>query len=212
MQFVSRGVSRHDHTRDAHGRNPDSPSPAPRTVAIDRNHAVKFYSDDASFVIGLARFIETALNAGNPAIVVATESHRNSLFQRLQARGLNIGAAIEQGNYIPLDVTDTLSSFMVNDIPDTARFLKVAGNLVAAASKAVAGERLRIAACGECAPVLWAHGKANAAVQLEHLWDEIARTCNIDILCGYVLNGFQRAHESHVYERICAEHSLVCSQ
>lgn len=210
-QFVSRGVSGNDNTRDAHVRYETSPSPAQKTVATDRNHAVKFYSDDASFVIGFARFIEIALNVGNTVIVVATESHRSSIFQRLQARGLNISAAIEQGNYIPLDVTDTLSSFMVNDVPDPARFLMVAGNLIAAASKGLNGESRRIAACGECAPVLWAEGKANAAIQLEHLWDEIARTCNIDILCGYVLNGFQRAHESPVYERICAEHSLVCS-
>jgi len=211
-QFVSRGVSGNDNTSRACVRNQASPPPATRTVATDRNHAVKFYSDDASFVIGFARFIEIALNAGNTVIVVATESHRNSFFQRLQARGLNIGAAIEQGNYIPLDVTDTLSSFMVNDFPDTARFLKVVGNLIAAASKGLNGERPRIAACGECAPVLWADGKPNAAVRVEHLWDEIARTCDIDILCGYVLNGFQRAHESNVYEKICAEHSLVCSQ
>lgn len=211
-QFVSRGVSGNDNTRDVHVRNEASTSPARRTVATDRNHAVKFYSDDASFVIGFARFIEIGLDAGNTVVVVATESHRNSFFQRLQARGLNISAAIEQGRYIPLDVADTLSSFMVNDVPDTARFLKVAGNLITAASKSLNGGSPRIAACGECAPVLWAEGKANAAVQVEHLWDEIARTCNIDILCGYVLNGFQRAHESPVYERICAEHSLVCSQ
>ena len=52
--------------------------------------------------------------------------------------------------------------------------------------------------------------EADAAVQLEHLWDEIAWSCNMDILCGYVLNSFQREQESHIYERICAEHSAVC--
>jgi hypothetical protein len=29
-------------------------------------------------------FIEAAMNAGNPVIVIATESHRASLFQRLR--------------------------------------------------------------------------------------------------------------------------------
>jgi len=29
---------------------------------------------------------------------------------------------------------------------------------------------------------------------------------------GYVLNSFQREQESHIYERICAEHSAVSSQ
>jgi hypothetical protein len=31
----------------------------------------------------------------------------------------------------------------------------------------------------------------------------------LDILCGYVLNSFQREEENHIYERICAEHSAV---
>jgi len=125
---------------------------------------------------------------------------------------LNVGAAIEQGSYIPLDVADTLLTFMVNDLPDRERFLRVAGDLVTEAAKASKGQPPRVAACGECAPVLWAQGKADAAIQLEHLWDEIAKTCDVDILCGYVLSSFQRQQETHIYERICAEHSAVCSQ
>ena len=53
--------------------------------------------------------------AGNAVIVIATESHRESLLPRLQAHGLDIAAAIEQGRYISLDAADTLSTFMVND-------------------------------------------------------------------------------------------------
>jgi DNA-binding NarL/FixJ family response regulator len=216
-QFVSSGLSGHSFNDATQAQVPDHlcrkealPSLVPRSGKIDRSHAVEFYSDEASFLVGIARFIEAALNAGNAVIVVVTESHRNILFQRLQAHGWNIGAAIEQGRFIPLDVANTLSTFMVNDLPDPVRFRKVAGDLVAAAAKAAKGERPRVSACGECAPILWAQGKADAAVQLEHLWDEIARTCNMDILCGYVLNSFQREQESHIYERICSEHSAVC--
>jgi DNA-binding NarL/FixJ family response regulator len=218
-QFVSSGLSV-DSFNDAADRHaPDDlcrkealPSLAPTSGKIVRSHAVEFYSDESSFLVGFARFIEAALNAGNAVIVVVTKSHRNELFQRLQARGLNIDVAIQQGRYIPLDVGETLSTFMVNDLPDPVRFLKVAGDLVAAAAKAATGEHPRVAACGECAPTLWAQGKADAAVQVEHLWDEIARTCNMDILCGYVLDSFQRQQENHIYERICAEHSAVCPQ
>ena len=35
------------------------------------------------------------------------------------------------------------------------------------------------------------------------------QSSEINILCGYVLNRFQREQESHIYERICAEHSAV---
>jgi MEDS: MEthanogen/methylotroph, DcmR Sensory domain len=138
---------------------------------ITRSHEVEFYSDDAAFVVGFSRFIEAALEAGNAVIVVASESHRKSLLQRLQEHGADV-AAMERGRYVSLDVADTLSTFMVNDLPDPARCLKVAGDLVMEAAKAVQGEPPRVAVCGEIAPSLWAQGKADAAVQVEHLWED----------------------------------------
>ena len=60
-------------------------------------------------------------------IVVATESHRDSLLPRLQADGVDIGAAIEEGRYISLDAADALSTFMVNDLPDPASILGSGG-------------------------------------------------------------------------------------
>jgi hypothetical protein len=216
-QFLSRALL--GHRTDA----PDTQSPRSLTQAgfriagfekkeIARNHEVQFYSDDASFLSGFTRFIGAALKAGSAVIVVATESHRNSLFQYLQGQGFDIGAAIEQGSYIPLDVADTLSTFTVNDFPDAVRFLRAAGDLVVAAAKASKEEHPRVAACGECAPFLWAQGKADAAIQLERLWDVVAKSHDVDILCGYQLASFQGGAGSHIFEKICAEHSSVCFQ
>jgi DNA-binding NarL/FixJ family response regulator len=216
--FVSNALSGHRFTRATEVQAPDLcheralPVLVPRKAGITSSHTVHFYQDDASFVVGMTDFIEAVLKAGTPVIVVATESHRNSFLQRLQAHGVDIVAAIEQGCYIPLDVAETLSTFMMNDLPDPVRFLKVARDLVAAAGKAANGKHPRVAACGECAPILWAQGKADAAIQLEHLWDEIAKTHDVDILCAYMLTRFQGEQESHIYQRICAEHSAVCSQ
>jgi DNA-binding NarL/FixJ family response regulator len=215
-KFVSRGLpgsnltDRTDTQALDRLRHEAPTSVAPRKEGITRSHEAQFYSDDASFLVGFARFIEAALKAGNAVILVATDSHRKGLLDRLQAHGVDTGAAIEEGRYIPLDVTETLGTVMVNDLIDPVRFLKVTGDLFAAAAKAAKGEHPRVAACGEGAPILWAQGKADAAIQLEHLWDEIAKTCNVDILCGYVLESFQREQES-IYEKISAEHSAVFS-
>jgi DNA-binding NarL/FixJ family response regulator len=177
-----------------------------------RHHEAQFYSDDEGFLESFTRFIDSGLGAGNAVIVLATESHRNSLLLRLQARGLDVAAAIEQGRYISLDAAGTLSALMVNDRFDRARFLKFTGELVAKAVAAVKQEHGRVAACGEASPLLWAQGKAEAAIRFEYLWDQFARSHDLDVLCGYVLNNFQREHENHIYERICAEHSAVSSQ
>src|SRR6185503_7219976 len=81
----------------------DALAPLQRNIEITHNHEVSFYSDDARLLDGFTQFIGAALKSGSAAIVIATESHRDSLLLRLQAHGLDIGAAIEQGRYIPLD-------------------------------------------------------------------------------------------------------------
>ncbi len=101
---------------------------------------------------------------------------------------------------------------MVNDLPDPAKFLRVTGDLIAEAAKTVKVTPARVAACGECAPLLWAQGKAEAAIRLEHLWDELAKSHGLDVLCAYPLGSFQGGMHSHVFERIRAEHSAVHSQ
>jgi DNA-binding NarL/FixJ family response regulator len=215
-QFVSSGLSGQCFTPASDPKTLDRPDetlsqPVQTKTDITRRHEVEFYSDDAAFVVGFTRFIEAALKAGNAVIVIATESHREGLLQKLREHGVDIVAAVEQGRYVSVDVAETLATFMVNDQPDPARLLKAASSLIAAA-KASIGDRFRVAACGECAPTLLTQGKTDAAVELEHLWDEIAKSCNVDILCGYVFSSFQREQQIDIYQRICAKHSAVSSQ
>jgi DNA-binding NarL/FixJ family response regulator len=196
-QFVSKGLSGHQLFQ--------------QQVESAHRHRVQFYVDDEAFLSGVTGFIEAGLKAGNPVIAVATGLHRKSLFERLLARGVDGVAAMEQGLYLSLDVDEALATFMVGDLPDPARFLKIFGDVLSSAAEMAIGEHPQVLACGEFAPILWARGKAEAAVQVEHLTDEVAKTSNVDILCGYVLNNFQRQQECHIYQKICAEHSAVCS-
>jgi DNA-binding NarL/FixJ family response regulator len=215
-RFVSKGLLDPNRTDPIGAKAPgDSaqheslPRLVPEAMKIIHNHGVHFYSDDAAFLLGLACFVEAALHAGNPVIVVATESHRKGLFQTLLARGMDGAAAMEQGLYIALDVYDALSTFMVNDLPDSARFLKIFGDLLSSTLKAAKSRHPIVAAFGELAPTLWVQGNVEAAIQVEHLTDQLSKTHNVDILCGYVFTSSQREYESDIYERICAEHSAV---
>jgi hypothetical protein len=174
-----------------------------------RCHKVQFYSDDEVFLDSFARFIDAALKAGNAVIVAATESHREHITQRLEAHGFDVAATVEQGRYIPLDVDGTLATFMVDDFPDPVRFSEAATALVLAAGKAARGEHPRVAACGECAPLLWKKGNTAAAIRLEQLWDQIARTYNVDILCGYPGDSLHGEDGRDIFQTICAEHSAV---
>jgi len=214
-QYISRRLRPHviSKTHDEYPagslRSKEHPPLLPQKGNIVRVHQVAFQRDDASIVDDFTRFIEFALKMENPVIVIATESHRTNLRQRLQARGRDIATAIQEGTYISLDADDMLSEVMVNDWPDSTRFLKVASDLIMEAAKAAKGKYFRVAACGECASSLIAQGKPEAAIELEHLWDKIARSHYVDILCEYLLRDFQTEEASPIFERICVAHSAA---
>ena len=178
---------------------------------VGRCHEAHFYSDDSLFLDGFTRFLGAALKAGNAAVFVGTAPHRITLLERLHAESPETRAAIRQGRYVGFDAAEFLSNFMVSDMPDTGWFLKVVDDLIMTARKGDKEEDLRVAACGECAHTLWAQGKADAAIQLEELWNQIAKTYDVDILCGYSLEKLQYEEDSYTFRRICEEHSAVHS-
>ena len=184
----------------------------PTNVGIACNHEVGFYYDDRYFLDDVTRFIEAALRAGNAAIVVATESHRESLLLELQAVGFDMAASIEEGRYIPLDAGETLSMFMVNGMPDPVRFLELLGDLIVTGREAAKGTNPRVSVFGECVHLLWAQGNTEAAIQMEKLGNKLTQIHDVDILCGYSLGRVEGGMDDHIFQRICAEHSAVCSR
>jgi CheY-like chemotaxis protein len=178
---------------------------------VGRCHEAHFYSDDPLFLDGFTRFLSAALKAGNAAVFIGTASHRIMLLERLHAESADTRSAIRERRYVGLNAAEFLSNFMVSDMPDTGWFLKVVDDLVLAAREGGKGEHLRIAAGGECAHVLWAQGKADAAIRLEELWNQVAKTYNVDILCGYSLESLRCEEDSYTFRRICEEHSAVHS-
>jgi DNA-binding NarL/FixJ family response regulator len=173
------------------------------------HHEVQFYSHDTVLLDRLVRFVISVLGAGNVAIVVATESHRDRLAERLKSEGLDVDAAIIEGTYIPVDAVSTLSLFIVKDMPDSARFVEVVGCLIEQAAKKGKAEHPRVAVFGEWVSLLCAEGKTDAVVRLEQLGNHLATTYEIDILCGYELSSFHGEEDGKVVQRICAEHSAV---
>src|SRR5262249_48738474 len=140
-QFLSASLAGHDLTEVSDERSTDSSqkrvatSPAQKTRIV-RGHEAALYSDDGCLLDDATEFIGSALETGNPAVVVGIESHRDSLLARLQAHGLEMEAAIAQGRYIAVDAASTFSTFMTNGTPDLARYLKTFGDLILTAAKA----------------------------------------------------------------------------
>lgn len=179
----------------------------PKNVEI--RHEVAFYRDDLALVDGFARLIEAALDAGSAVILIATEAHRADILQRLRVDGVDVDAASKQGSYIALDAVETVSSVMANGLPDPIRCATMVGDVVRRALEGAKGEHTRVAICGECAPTLLAAGNTEAAIRLEHLWDEITKGYRADTLCGYLSSAFPKEDSSPTFQRICAEHFAI---
>jgi DNA-binding NarL/FixJ family response regulator len=210
-QFVSASLttcafSDPKNERTAHRRRDSS------NVKTVCQHEVGFYSDDRRLLDDVTQFIGAALKSGNAAIVAATESHRNSFLPRLQAQGVDMGGVIEEGRYIALDTTDALSTFMVDDTLDPVRFMETFGNLIGMATKAATSEHPRVVIFGECVHFLWAKGNVEAAIQMEKLGNLLTKTYDVDILCGYSVASVEGGMDTHFFQRICAQHSVVYSR
>lgn len=74
------------------------------------SHQVEFYKGDSLFVDGFATAVEAALRTANAMVVIASESHLAGIQQRLRSDGVDIDAAVERKRYIPLELTDYLST------------------------------------------------------------------------------------------------------
>jgi DNA-binding NarL/FixJ family response regulator len=175
------------------------------------HHEVLFYSDDEVFLARVTRFLAAALIAGDAVAMIARHSHRESFLHRLKAQRLDVDRAIQQGTFVSLDAAETLSTIMVNGLPDPVRFLKIAGGFVEAAAKATNAKRPRITVFGEAVDLLQAEGKTDAAIRIEQLWNDLAKTHELNILCSYALNSFHGEEDGFQFQSICAEHSAVCS-
>lgn len=121
---------------------------APQNMVI--RHEIELYSDDAALVDSFARLIGAILRSRNVAIVVATESHRVLILQRLRTDLVNVDIAAKQRRYIPVDAAEMLSTFMVHGIPDPARCAKALGDLITGADKGPTKGDPRVAICEEC--------------------------------------------------------------
>jgi signal transduction histidine kinase len=175
----------------------------------DHQHGVQFYSQDKFLLEELSEYIGNALRAGNAAVVVATDAHRNGLLQWLTAQRLDVAALLEQGRLVVTDAAQLLTTFMQDGWPDEDRFNHVVGGIVAKAQACSGSVQPRAAIFGEMVALLWADGKADAAIRVEQLWNELARTKSFSLFCAYPMSGFDREEDAGLLLKVCNEHSAV---
>jgi signal transduction histidine kinase len=187
-------------------------APVPRSAWSQHGyhqHGVQFYSEDKFLLEELSKYIGEALQAGDAAVVVVTDAHREALVQWLTAQGLDIAALLEEGRFVAMDVRQVLAAFMAEDWPNEERFNDVVGRVVAKAHACACGPEPRVKIFGEMVALLWADGKAEAAIRLEQLWNGLVRIASFSLFCAYPMSCFSRGEDAELLLKVCNEHSVV---
>ena len=186
-----------------HPSAPLQPSTHRWTTAFSHaSHSVQFYESDEYLHDLVANFVAEGLQSGEPAVIIATEAHRNGFASHLRMMGIDP----DHTRITMLDARATLEQFMDGDTPNADRFRTVIGGVL----EENGGEtNTRIRAYGEMVDLLWRDGNPRAAVQLEELWNGLAGLYTFTLLCAYPMSNFTSEADSAMFERICSTHNLV---
>jgi DcmR-like sensory protein len=169
-------------------------------------HEVQFYQDDARLCDGVGHFLTEGVRAGQPAIVIATPSHRQEFAERMRLAGIDPDR-LAPIDLVWLDARETLSAFMEGGRPNAELFHATVGNVF---EKVIANRRfVLVRAYGEMVDLLWRDGKAEAALELEDLWNTLAGKYKFFLLCVYAKESLVAHGSPDGIERVCACHSSV---
>jgi len=168
-------------------------------------HAVQILGDADRPTEALSRYVGAGLRSGAPAVIVARAGHWRSLVQELEGRGWD-PAALRRERFLNYrDAEETLEKFMRDGSPEPERFARVVGELLDEVAAVFPGQTIR--AFGEMVDILWARGEEQAALAVEELWNELARTRGFALLCGYHLDIFDLDVQREALPEIFRAHS-----
>ena len=169
-------------------------------------HFVQFYDSEEFLTSTVAAYVANGLATGDGCVVINTEAHARLLEAHIEAEGVDLATAREDGDYLWLDATATLAAFMVDGLPEPGRFARAVG---AALEQAGRGWR-HVRAFGEMVALLWAEGNADGAIRLEELWNAVNDAAHpFTLFCAYPMQGFASESDAARFGEICDHHSTV---
>lgn len=173
--------------------------------AAQRGHVVQFYAREWELAAGVGEYLAEALDAGCAVVVVATPAHRLAFESYLAGVDANVAAARADGRYHAIDAAALLHRFAEAGQVDPASFEAEVGQVIRAAG--AGGRPVRL--YGEMVALLWEAGQLNAALELEGLWNDLARDIPFGLYCGYPEAPATGADQRAALAEVCRLHAAV---
>jgi len=172
-------------------------------------HAAQIYSESGELADSVAAYVAAGFDAGEPAVLVATAKHASLVAEHLAARGWDPRRIDELGLLVGADPEATLEQIMDGPRPADASFERVIGGMLDELAGRFPGRRVRV--FGEMVNVLRERRQRDAAVELEELWNRLARTRRFTLLCGCRVDVFDRGSQVEALPDVCKLHTHVAA-
>jgi DcmR-like sensory protein len=170
-------------------------------------HGVQVYGDAADLAESVASYLAAGFERDQPGVLLATPQHLSLFGDRLGARGWELEGAEGAGLLVVADAEETLASILGPNGLERGRFEHVVGGLLDRVQHGRDDRPARV--LGEMVDLLCRHDQADAADELERLWNALAQQRRFSLLCGYRLDVFDPQAQSETLPHICREHSHV---
>ena len=169
------------------------------------DHIVQLYQDQDFLNRAVCRFAGAAVANGEGIILVPTLIHWNAIRPRLEAEGVNVEAAQQRGQLTVVDADEFLPRFMQAAMPDSPVFLGLAADVIGQAR--AEGRYQKVRWWGEMVNVLWERGDVAASMNLEDMFDQLAKKHDIAIFCSFLMDNFNGEVHAHMLPRLGTNHS-----
>ena len=160
------------------------------------DHGVRFFSRERYPAEEVVRYLVDRAEENERAAAILTREHQEAVRHVMARRGLSPDAIML------VAVEDLLPVFLHDGALDRAAFFRNASTLLDELSRDGCTPRVY----GEAVDVLCRKGKADQALGLERLWNELLEVRPFPLLCGYELGSFHHGSGVETCAAICASH------
>lgn len=165
---------------------------SPKGIALlssphPRGHIVYPYLDEEGFARAITLYAGAGLRNGESVILITTRSHAGLIDRRLSdCEGFDTKLLQQTGQLTYAIAERTLTTFMVNGLPDEGLFKETLGKIIERAqSAAPESERPGLTRVfGEMVGLLWP-ANVEAAQRVESYWDDLIQQYSFSLLCSY---------------------------
>jgi hypothetical protein len=171
-------------------------------AAQPRDHIAQLYTDDRFLTRAVTEFVGAGLMAGEVVVIVSTPAHLRAFDEHLGLT-LDLAAARAANQLVVLDAETSLAQLVVDGQIDRSVFLSFVNAMLDRAEAAGNG---RVRLFGEMVDML-CERDAEAAAELEGLWNGVLAERHVSLLCAYRVDNFDRLVHRRLLHQISRSHS-----